>query len=369
MTEVKEKLENKHSFSCENCGGVASFSPEDGVLKCEYCGWKKDLISNDQEIKEYDFNDAHPSENWGVEMTPYACMVCGGEIVVENTVTATVCAYCGASQIYPQKKEGMIAPESLIPFQISKKQVQELFKKWLASRRFAPSALSQEARGSGILGIYLPHWTYDSHTSTNYSCEVGHYYEETETYTEEENGKQVTKTRKVQKVRWSKASGYLEEFFDDVLVIASRKQMCSKIYGIYPFDFRALVPYRPEYLSGFMAERYQLSLKEGFDSAKNSMKFDIERLIEKKEKQHADLVRDIQARTTFSDVKFKLILLPLWISSYTYQNKVYQYLVNGQTGSVSGEAPVSFWKITALVLFIVLGVLIVGGSVYFYSQG
>lgn len=366
MTEVKEKLENKHSFSCESCGGVVAFSPEEGVLKCEYCGWKKDIISHFNEIKEYDFNDASPSENWGVELTSYACMVCGGEIIIENTVTATVCAYCGASQIYPQKKEGMIAPESLIPFQISKKQVQDLFKKWLSSRWFAPSSLSKEARGSGISGIYLPHWTYDSHTSTNYLCEVGHYYEEIETYTEEENGKQVTKTRKVQKIRWSKASGYLEEFFDDVLVVASRKQMSSKIYQISPFYLQKLVPYKPEYLSGFMAERYQVSLKDGFELAKSMMKDDIKGSIEKKERQHADLVRDISINVKFSEVKYKLILLPLWISSYTYKNKVYQYLVNGQTGQVSGDAPMSLWKVGTLILMITL---IVGGIIYFSSRG
>ena len=38
-------------------------------------------------------------------------------------------------------------------------------------------------------------------------------------------------------------------------------------------------------------------------------------------------------------------MLPVWIATYRFENKVFRLLVNGQTGEVVGETPTVWWKI------------------------
>jgi hypothetical protein len=47
---------------------------------------------------------------------------------------------------------------------------------------------------------------------------------------------------------------------------------------------------------------------------------------------------------------FKHVLMPVWISAYRYRDKVYRFLVNGQTGEASGESPLSWWKVLLLAI-------------------
>ena len=62
----------------------------------------------------------------------------------------------------------------------------------------------------------------------------------------------------------------------------------------------------------------------------------------------AQRIHDIQTR--YGDVSFKHILLPVWVASYRYGGKAYQFVVNGQTGEVQGERPYSWIKIAIAVL-------------------
>ena len=113
----------------------------------------------------------------------------------------------------------------------------------------------------------------------------------------------------------------------------------------------ALAPYDPAYLSGYKAQRYQVSLAEGFELAKQAAAPVI----------HADVRRDIggdeqrvsNVATNYSAVTFKHLLLPVYVGAYRFQEKVYQVVVNGRTGEVQGERPYSVWKIALFVLAVV----------------
>ncbi len=66
-------------------------------------------------------------------------------------------------------------------------------------------------------------------------------------------------------------------------------------------------------------------------------------------------------RTTYSNIFFLHLLLPVWIGAYQFQGKVYHVVVNARTGDVQGERPYSKWKIASLVvaiLAVVVGLLI-----------
>jgi hypothetical protein len=105
-----------------------------------------------------------------------------------------------------------------------------------------------------------------------------------------------------------------------------------------------------------------VTLREGFPVARQSIDEAVRALIRRD--IGGDQQRIHSVSTRYSDVKFKHVLLPVWISAYRYRDKAYRFLINGQTGEVSGESPKSWWKIAFLVLGIlaVLFVILVAGG-------
>jgi hypothetical protein len=194
-------------------------------------------------------------------------------------------------------------------------------------------------------GVYLPYWTYDSQTRTRYRGQRGKYYYENVSYTD---GQGNRKTRRERRTRWYPCSGKVEVPFNDVLVCASKGLPRPMVETLEPWDLGDLKPYRPAYLSGFIAERYAIDLKEGFKVAEGRM----EPVIRKTCRRDigGDDQRVLSMSIAHDKVTFKHCLLPLWISSFRYNEKVYRFIVNARTGEVAGERPWSWIKITLAVL-------------------
>ena len=63
-----------------------------------------------------------------------------------------------------------------------------------------------------------------------------------------------------------------------------------------------------------------------------------------------DTHRNLQVASIYSDLRFKHILVPVWLLTYTYGHTVYQVVANGVTGKMAGERPWSWIKIALLIL-------------------
>jgi predicted RNA-binding Zn-ribbon protein involved in translation (DUF1610 family) len=363
MENVSETINEKTDrFPCPSCGGDMGFDPDSQSLICSYCGNKIDINTQQGDIKEYDFDSAEDNalQNWGAPKRVMKCESCGAETVLDENAAAQFCPFCGSSHIIKNDSSAGIAPESLIPFKISQEKALGLFKTWVGKRFFAPRALKNEYKIQRLTGTYIPFWTYDADTYSTYSAEAGTYYYVTETDWVERDGKKVMVTRQVRKTRWRHVSGVYSEFFNDVLVNASKQIDESLMNKLEPFEFSELLQYKPEFLSGFTAERYSIGLKEGWQRAVEFVKSKIRSGITME--INTDEVRNLMVSTSYNDVKYKHILLPIWISAYNYKNKVFRYMVNGQTGEVQGKAPVSPWKVLGLIL---LGTALVAAIVVF----
>ena len=112
----------------------------------------------------------------------------------------------------------IIQPESVIPFKITSDEAYQRYRKWLGKGFFRPKDVLTKSGDAKITGIYVPYWTFDAHADSRWTAESGKYYYETERYTTTENGKRVTKTRQVRKVRWYPSSGAHSDDYDDVLI-------------------------------------------------------------------------------------------------------------------------------------------------------
>lgn len=351
-------------FPCPACGGNMAFDPDSQCLKCPYCDNKIDVSKDQGCITEYDFETAENTAptNWGGEKRVIHCESCGAETVLDENNTAQFCAFCGSSHIVKIEENPGIVPESLIPFKVSKDSAVKRFKEWIKKRFFAPNALKSEHQGQKMAGVYIPCWTYDSNTHSFYTAEAGTYYYETETDWVEENGQRKMVTRQVRKTRWHFVSGTYGQYFDDVIINASNKIDDKLMKKLEPFNLGELAQYVPQFLSGFLAERYSVSLRDGWDRARDIIDSDIRVGIHRQ--INADEVRNLSVNTSYSDVKYKHILLPVWVSSYTYKGKIYRYMINGQTGEVQGEAPVSALK----VILLILAILAVAAVIYLIAN-
>jgi hypothetical protein len=357
--------EKERKFPCKGCGAELLYAPGKSVLECPYCGHKETIPQTAEEIKEYSFNDylAKPrSHGYGHEAgqrRTIRCGGCGAVTQVDATIRSTVCTFCATPIVLDDAPAGaagdddVITPEALVPFAITAAQAQDLFKKWIRSRWFAPGRLKTETNLRQLQGVYRPYWTYDSHTVSHWTGERGDYYYTTESYTTTENGKTVTRTRQVRHTRWTPVSGIHADFFDDVLIFAGNKTDHPTTYRL-----GELKHYAPDFLSGLTAERYVVSCEDGWQQAKEVIEEHIHEDVEGEIGGDEQRVHSID--TAYRGVTYKHILLPLWLSCYRYGNKNYTFQVNGQTGDVSGHRPYSFWKIFLLALSII-GVIIVIG--------
>jgi LSD1 subclass zinc finger protein len=341
-------------FPCSNCGAMLEFDPGTTSLKCVYCGVVNEITADSKvAVEELDLvahlNDLRDNADV-TEALLVRCDGCGAEQTLSQNVTAAECVFCGKAIVAQAHSRRLIKPQSLLPFKVTQPHAVDSYNRWIHSLWFAPNELKRKAERQRIFGSYLPAWTYDSDTTTPYRGQRGEHYYETQTYTAMENGRRVTRTRRVRKTRWYPASGVIRHFFDDVLVLATTSLPPGYGEALEPWDLGSLCPFDERYLSGFTAEAYQVDLPQGWTTAQQIIDGRVQAMIRRDiggDEQRIDWYQTRHGRMTF-----KHVLLPVWISAYTYHQKAYVFLVNGRTGEVQGQRPYSWVKITLFALLI-----------------
>ena len=351
-----EQATGMQQYPCKRCGADLQFAPGTNHLVCPYCGTENEIAAAEVRVVELDYEAAvrrlaDSAET--LEVVTAKCSNCGAATTLDPHVTGDACAFCGAALVLGGASTRLIKPQSLLPFKVTEAEAQAAFRAWLKKLWFAPNALKRHSGTSHRLaGLYIPHWTYDAATDTRYTGQHGTHYYTTETYTTTQNGKRVTRTRRVRHTRWRPAAGRVHVAFDDVLVCAS--ETLPDVYRprLGPPELKELVPYSDAYLSGFRTEHYTVGLEDGFRTACDHMQPAIDRAI--RADIGGDEQRILHKDTRYHDVTFKHILVPLWLSTYRFKDKPYRFVVDARTGEVQGERPWSAVKIALAVLAVLL---------------
>jgi hypothetical protein len=150
-------------------------------------------------------------------------------------------------------------------------------------------------------------------------------------------------------------------------VLASRSLPTKYTEGLHPWALDKLQPYAVEFLAGFRAEGYTVSLEDGFADARAKMDAVIRRDV--RFDIGGDRQRIHSVDTTMSDLTFKHILLPVWLAAYKYRGKTYPFVVNGQTGRVQGERPWSWIKIAFAGIALAVVAAIIGYLIAISENG
>lgn len=354
-------------FPCPKCGSEMRYAPDRRRLLCAHCGHSAAVIpaptgpwaDSAAAVVELDYQAAiaaHSADPDMEETRVLPCGSCGAEITFEPDIHAKQCPYCASPIVTGTGLHRHIKPKGLIPFRLTEAQAHDAMRHWMGRLWFAPSGLKTHAgRARRMDGIYVPFWTYDADTAAQYHGQRGDIHFVTR------HGR-GGKPRLEQRVRWRRATGRVSRAFDDILVLASRALPKGLTDGLGPWDLTKIAPYQAAFLSGFRAEGYQLGLEDGFEVAKaiifTQIQDDIRRDI------GGDLQRIDKITLRIDDVRFKHILLPIWVAAYRYRGQAYRFVVNGQTGRVQGERP---WSWIKLGLAVVFGALVLGAALYAFS--
>lgn len=336
----------REKYHCPACGAEAHWNPGKQALVCAFCGTESPVAlekrTEQTTIVEHDLAEAltripDGERGWQAAKTNVRCQSCRAISVLNPDKVGSRCEFCGSAQLVPYDEvEDAFRPESLLPLTISESQARDRIRGWYRRQWFAPNKLNARALTDTVHAVYLPYWTFDADADARWTAESGTYY-----YTG------TGKNRK-RHVRWQPAAGELSHVFDDHLVPASTGVDPKWLRAIEPFPTGGLIPYDPGYLAGWTVERYQIDLKAAAQRSHEQMEAALRQLCA--QQVPGDTHRNLVVRSTYRNRRFKHVLVPVWLLSYTYGSSRYQVVMNGVTGQIVGGRPWSWIKIALAIL-------------------
>ncbi len=313
-----------------------------GLLLCGSCGTGHFIVVDgavDAAAEQHYHPDLpHTEQPKFSPDRPYQCQTCGGEVVFQGQSISENCPYCNGALVECPRDESY-PTLGLIPFAVTRQTAQSQVTAWGAARWAAPSDLGGIIAKGNVAGIYVPFWTFDSQEAVDYIVRY--------------------KVKSGDKTYYRSKKGFMRTFFDDLLVPASPHVTPLIRDGIlHEFNPETLRPFEAAYLAGFAAERHHQSVREGL--AANAQDKDI--LLRNRIKRHSGKTRitSVSYKTDTTGLKYRRILLPVWILHYTYNGKSMKVVTCGIHGRTFGERPFSMAKLFGMAAALAAAATAVG---------
>jgi len=338
-------------YKCPNCGGAVKFDSSSQNMKCPFCDAEFEIADLEDYQKELALS-TEDKFDWSGELEKIqgsaaglydpekdclstgSCPSCGAELIGDSNTIAMVCPCCGNSQIVQKRIEGMLKPEYIIPFKLEKNDAIEALKRFYKGKKLLPDCFKNENRIKCIQGVYVPFWLYDAMTKAHIR------YRATKVKTWSDSNYYYTKTSFFSVVR----DGSLE--FAKVPVDGSEKMDNDYMDAIEPFDYAMIKDFQSAFLSGYLAEKYDVDAKQCMGRAANRMKASIETEFWNSVTGYSS-VNTESSTVDIKGGKISYSLFPVWVLNTKYNNENYMFIMNGESGRLVGRLPVDkkkAWK-------------------------
>lgn len=332
------------NYQCPACTGPLRFVGSSGKLQCEHCNSsytasEVEALYAAKELKaetDYAIAGEKAEENdWGADastMKAYNCPSCGAELICDATTAATSCPYCGNPSIVPGQFMGISRPDFIIPFKLDKPAAVLALKEYYKGKKFLPNSFITGNHVEEIRGIYVPFWLFDA------VADADIIFTATNSRTHKEGTDKVTVTDHYNVRRAGKIT------FENIPVDASTKMPDNHMDAIEPFDYGELQAFSTAYLPGYLADKYDVSIEESAvranerisGSARESMRADV---------SGYERCTISQADINIQQGEVQYALMPVWLLCTKWEGKNYLFAMNGQTGRLVGDLPVSKGKV------------------------
>ena len=361
------------NYQCPGCTGPLQYSPTTGKLECEFCGgsfttaeveayYEEENRKAEAALKQ---ESAPADGQWGEDaarMRAYSCPSCGAELLCDDTTAATACPYCGNPSVVPGQFADVKRPDYVIPFQVEKEAAVAALKQHYKGKPLLPGGFANGNHLEEVKGVYVPFWLYDGEASADVT------FSATRSRVHTTHNERITTTEHYRVHRSGRVS------FEKVPVDGSSKMPDSHMDAIEPYDYEQMVPFSMSYLPGFLADKYDVEPETCADRVE----------IRCRNSAIAAMESTVTGYSTCSvshaDVRIHreepgYALLPVWLLSTRWQDKNYLFAMNGQTGKLIGDLPVSkgrlaIWFLGLFAVFAALGTMLfeieaglIGGAV------
>jgi len=378
---VPEQITN---FQCPSCTGPLHFDGSIGKLRCDYCGSTftvqeiealyGDKIedaqtaaaqaaqaaeSAQQSPPEQDWNWNAVSDDWGeagIDMRAYTCPSCGAELICDATTVATQCPYCGNPTVVPSQFDGHLKPDYILPFKLDKEAAVKALKEFYRGKKLLPREFASNNQIEKIQGVYVPFWLF------NGTAEVDMSFRASRSMTHREGDRIITETDHFQLRR----AGNVD--FERIPVDGSRRMPDAHMDAIEPFDYSELKPFSPGYLPGFLANKYDVDKEECAARADERAAHTAEEVIEATAMSSGYATCSPMGKSIrLHRGEVNYALMPVWMLSTRWKDQSFLFAMNGQTGKLIGDLPVSkerYWSWFARIAIPVAGAL--AALLYFF---
>lgn len=329
-------------FNCKTCGAELYWDAEAGALKCQYC----DSIFQPSDFEDATIN-ADPTIDTTIDatysshadtlvegMVIYKCDNCGAEVVTSETTMATTCAYCGRAISITNKTAGDFRPDKVVPFKINKEKATEIYKKYIKSSKLTPKLFSEEQTIQKMQGLYVPFFLHSAKLDATANIDA-------ENIKSSRRGDDKVEHHSVYRIDMDMSGVY-----ENIPTDASKKIDNKMMDNLEPFDLKTLTPFNPAFMAGYFAEQPDEKAEDTIDRATERM----EAAIKEKMKETAG---NYSTKTIsyyngdFSEKSAQYAMLPVWLLNVEYQDKMYTFAINGDTGKSVGKLPISKLKLLA----------------------
>ena len=329
-------------IACPRCGADVVFLPSNQKCYCDYCGSTIDISEFNLEKYQSAKNDVSDQNDVYAE---FHCSSCGAQLVTDSNTVVTKCLFCGSQQMIKERLSGRFEPQEVLPFKIDKKTFTEQYAKYIKKRWLAPDEFRNNPNVIETRGLYVPFYIYIMDESI-YARGQAYKRQNKQTYYK-----------------------YFEMQVKDTITSpqdASTNLDDDIMTSLEPFDFNELTKFNPTYITGFLSETGNEKLEDLQVKAEQRASYSISSKVNARVKGgytfNAGLVN-----IDFTNTTQKYVLLPIWFFNTWFRNKKYSYALNGQTGKIVGQIPLSKTKFATLmtilaIIAVILTIILIGAS-------
>lgn len=328
---------------CKNCAGELVYDVESGELKCVQCDCIVDIPEQNANAVKIEYTEKSALTTSKEEYAQYSCSTCGRKHITPINQELTRCPSCGDVNLEKNVSVSYI-PDGIIPFKLNKEKALQCFSQWLRKRFWAPNNLKKLAKTETLKGTYFPIYNFDFNCFSTYS---GVGVKDRRGL----DGKTYTTKHKFKGERTDSFINYVDS--------ANTTIPSNLLREMSNFDYSQCYIYRTEFLYGWIGLDNNITIHNSFSNVQLSSRQEIEKRIKKESKY--DRVENLVCQTSYNNVLYNYLYVPVWVNYYNYKGKIFNCFINGITGKVSGDAPKSFWK----RFFVFLGAVALGALLYF----
>ncbi len=329
-------MDSTVTYKCPNCDAGLLFDAEKQSFVCEFClsSFKEeDLVGKEAKEK----SDKHEEENkeFNEEINQYYCPSCGAEVIMDKSTVADFCYYCHNPIVLSGKMSGAKKPTKIVPFKFDRQEAKDIFLRYAKKKWFVPNDYFSPEQSDKIKGIYYPFWVTDADSYSSLDA-IGHkvrtwrsgnfLYTETSRY----------KVRRAGKIH-----------FEDITTSAISSEDKAMLEGILPYELNEHQEFSMPYLQGFTAKVRDIERESLSVEIRNRMSGYADTLLSNTVTGYSS-VHDREVDLNITGSHWEYTLMPVWVLNYKRKGKNYTYAMNGSTGKIYGELPVSIPKLAIL---------------------